>query len=68
MKIQVHYSDCTMGIYENLQQAQEEILERHAEDVEPEYVQEINEDGDETGKVFGCTWSVKLVEMYDVIG
>jgi len=62
MSILVHYSDETLGIYKNVQEAEDEILQQFSDSdmtCTPEYVEEVDEQENQVA-VFSCTWSLEL--------
>lgn len=54
--IKVYFSDFTTGEYENKRDAEDAILEAHAEGV---LVEEIYED-DDPERMYSCIWKVSL--------
>lgn len=53
--IEVHYSDFTEETYLNIRDAQDAILEAHAEGISVDWI----EDAD-TEELYSCIWSVEL--------
>ena len=56
--ITVHYDDFTVGEYETTDEAEDAILEAHAEGISVDYVH----DSDNEDKVYSLIWAVELQE------
>jgi len=54
-KIKVNFSDFTEEIYDSVRDAQDAILEAHAEGVSVEYVEDVD-----TEQPYSCVWAVTL--------
>lgn len=60
--IRIIYEDFTEGIYSDLKEAKDQILENFAAGVIPINIEELNDKQEETGKTYSCEWDVELVE------
>ena len=51
------------SLTKTLEEAREDILDHHAEGLGVDRVCEVDDDGEETGKEYGCTWTVTREEI-----
>lgn len=65
MKLKVSYDNFTEETYDSMEEAKDAILEAFANQVNPDCIEELDENGEELDdpRYFGCSWSVEIEEL-----